>query len=75
MAYFNKEEKMELQELANSSELREDMRKLSINKFAPLITDGKVDIDKYIKFLTEFNWFTNHTSKPFRKIIDNDMRL
>lgn len=75
MAYLSKEEKMELLELANSSELREDMRKLSIHKFTPLITDGKVDIDKYIKFLTGFNRFTNHTSKPFRKIIDNDMRL
>lgn len=69
-------EKREWLELACSENLREDMRRLQKNRYNPFLkSNGKVDLDKYIHFLTEFNAFANHARKPFHKIIDKDMRL
>lgn len=68
-------EKRELKELAGSPKLKEDMRILSKNRYNPFMVRGKVNIDKFLIFLTEYNYFINHRPKPFHKIIDKDMRL
>ena len=72
---LNNEEKEELKRLADSSSLRNDMKHLSAMAYNPFVVKGVVNIDKFIIFLTEFNQFINHKSRPFHKIIDNDMRL
>lgn len=72
---LNREEKKELRDLAYSLELREDMKRLLVNRYNPFVINGKVDIDAYITFLTEYNFFINHIVRPFRKIIDIDMRM
>lgn len=72
---LSKEEKAELKNLADSSKLQEDMRKVRSARHNPFIVDNQVDIDRLLTFLVEYNYFINHTLKPFRKIIDRDMRL
>ncbi len=72
---LNEKEKQEWREWAQSDTLREDMRRLEKNRHNPFIVNGRVDLDKYIRFLTEFNAFANHARKPFHRIIDKDMRL
>lgn len=72
---LSNEEKQELLNLAKSSKLKEDFRELTINRFNPFLVNGNIDVDRIIEFLTECNAFTNHNPKPFRKIIDRDMRL
>lgn len=69
------EEKRELLKVAKSSKLRSDFRKLSKNRINPFIINGNVDVDLIVEFLTECNTFVNYAPKPFRKIIDKDMRL
>ena len=72
---LNDEEKKELKELAKSAELQDDMRLLGKTRYSPFIINGRLDLDRVLIFLTEYNHFINHTAKSFRKIIDNDMRL
>jgi len=72
---FSEEEKRELKEMAMSSRLREDMRRLVKMRHNPFLEGNIVDIDKLLAFLTEYNYFINHASKLFRRIIDKDMRL
>lgn len=67
--------KDEVAALSESAQLREDMRTAAKEKYIPLLKDGKVDIDAYIAFVTQFNEFINHQRKPFRKISDRDMIL
>ena len=69
------EEKRELLDIARSSKLKEDFRRLSENRHNPFVVDGVVDMDRLLTFLTEYNAFVNHRPKPFRKIVDRDMRL
>ena len=68
-------EKKEFLRLAKSLSLKEDMKQLSALRHNPLIIDGKVDVDRWIEFLTQFNEFINHQPKPFRPIIDRVMKL
>lgn len=72
---IREDEKRELLRLACSSFLREDMKYLSTHRHNPVIVDGKVNMDRLIEFLNGFNEFINHQPKPFKKIIDRDMRL
>lgn len=72
---LTEKEKKELLEMADSSKLREDFERIRKNRYNPLIINGKVDLDRVIDFLTQFNEFINHRPKPFRKIIDKDIRL
>ena len=72
---LNAEAKKELKELARSTQLREDMRRLEKSRHNPFLVDGKVDADRYIEFLKEYNAFINNAPKPFQRIIDRDMRL
>ena len=73
MKGLSEEAKRELQLKINS--LKDDIKILRKERYNPFMRNGKVDIDAYIEFVTEFNEFINHAPKPFEKIIDHDMRL
>lgn len=73
MKGLSQEAKREFQLKINS--LKEDMKILRKERHNPFVRDGKVDMDAYLEFVTEFNEFINHAPKPFKKIIDHDMRL
>lgn len=72
---LNNEEKKELKKLAASASLRNDMAHIKEFRHNPFVISGTVDMDKFLAFLTEFNQFINHSPKPFRRIIDSNMRL
>lgn len=65
----------ELIELAKSEDFRRDTEMLCLRNKSPFIKDGKVDVDAYIEFVTQFNEFINHEPKPFKPMVDRDMRL
>ena len=67
--------KRELRELAESDSFREDMETVRANRHNPFVKDGKVDVDTYLEFVEQYNEFINHEPKPFRRMIDKDMRL
>ena len=75
MGILTEEERRELKELAASAALREDMQTLARRRARHFLRDGRVDIDLVVTFLTEFNEMINHQPKPFKVIIDRDMRL
>lgn len=75
MGILSEEAKKEMLELAASEEFRQDCRRLRENMHNPFIVNGEVDVDRVVEFLTEVNAFMNHPMKPFRKIIDRDMKL
>jgi hypothetical protein len=72
---IREDEKKELLRLSRSKSLREDMRYLLNNRHNPFIKDGRVDVDAYIEFVTQFNEFINHEPKPFKPMVDRDMKL
>lgn len=72
---LSEKEKQEWTVLAESTSLRDDMRRLSESRHNPFLKDGRVDIDKYIDFLNQYNEFINHTPKPFKPMIDRIMKL
>ncbi len=65
----------ELIELGKSEGLKKDMEMLSSQWQSPFVKDGSVDIDAYIEFVQQFNEFINHEPKPFKPMLDRDMRL
>ena len=65
----------ELFELARSNSFRRDMEILRSKWHSPFIKEGEVDVDAYIEFVIQFNEFINHEPKPFKAMIDKDMRL
>jgi len=75
MPRLSKEEREELKEFAKSSAFKSDLRKILQNRHNPFIVEGRIDLDRFIKFLSEYNRFINHTPKPFRKIIDRKNKL
>ncbi len=72
---LNDEQKKELLDTAKSSNLKRDLRQVSKNRHNPFIVNGKLDLDCFLTFLNEYNYFINHTPRPFCKIIDRDIRL
>ncbi len=71
------EEREELLSLSLSAELTRDMRALR-SRAEQIRLDAEGDntsLDLYIRFLTEANAFANHARKPFRRILDNDMKI
>jgi hypothetical protein len=52
-----------------------DMRHLREGRHNPCVKNGKVDVDRYIDFLNEYNEFINHQPKPFKPIKDRIMKL
>jgi len=75
MALISEHEKKEMLRLAGSSSLREDAEYLNAHRHNPVVIDGKVDMDRLIEFLTEYNEFINHKPKPFIPMIDKNMKL
>lgn len=69
MAKLTEQEKKELKNIAKSKKLKEDLRKISNKRYNPFIVNGKINIDKYLDFLNEYNRFINHNMKPFKKIL------
>ncbi len=69
------ETKKELIELSRSESLRKDMEIVSARRHNPFIKNGKVDVDVYIEFLTQFNEFIGHEPRPFKPMIDRLMKL
>ena len=39
------------------------------------VIDGKIDMDRLLEFLTEYNEFINHKPKPFKPMVDREMKL
>ncbi|MBI4839413.1 MAG: hypothetical protein HY806_09820 [Nitrospirae bacterium] len=72
---LSSEAEKELIDLAESETFKNDMDMLRLHWQAPFIKDGKVDVDAYIEFVQQFNKFINHEPKPFKPMIDKDMRL
>ncbi|TAN45550.1 MAG: hypothetical protein EPN22_02275 [Nitrospirae bacterium] len=75
MPIISNDEKLELLRLASSSSMREDMERVAGQRHNPFIKNGKVDVDAYIEFVTQFNEFINHEPKPFEPMIERDMKL
>ncbi len=75
MAKLSEEEKKELGKFARASTFKADLRKISENQYNPFIVKDRIDIDRFIIFLSEYNCFINHTLKPFRKIKDRKNKL
>jgi len=72
---ISKKAARELLELSKSESLNEDMDVLRRQRHNPFIKNGMVDVDAYIEFVSEFNEFINHKPKPFKPIIDKEMKL
>lgn len=65
----------ELLRLARSDKFKNEMRRLREHRFNPLIIRGRVDLDRLIEFFNGYNEFINHEPKPFKPIIDKNMKL
>ncbi len=72
---LNADEKEELLRLANSSSMKKDMKYLSEHRHNPVIVDGQVDMDRLLDFLNGFNEFINHEPKPFKPMVEREMKL
>ncbi|MBI3393218.1 MAG: hypothetical protein HY039_08520 [Nitrospirae bacterium] len=69
------ESEREFVELAASQSFRRDMETVAAGRHNPFLKDGRVDVDAYIEFVTQFNEFINHARAPFRPIQDRFMVL
>ena len=72
---LSEKEKDELRNLAQSSSLRDDMRRVALNRHNPIIVNGEVDMDRLVEFLDQYNAFINHEPKPFKPMIDRNIKL
>ena len=75
MGILTELEKKELKDLVNSDELRKDNQRMVSQRHDLFHVDGEVIVDNLIEFLTMYNEFINHETPPFKKIIDNIMKL
>ena len=69
------QEKKELVNQAKSARLKEDMRSLSANAYNPLMLNGRVDADKWLTFLNEYNALIGHARKPLKWMIERVIKL
>jgi len=72
---ISQEAEKELVSLGRSEALRDDMDKLKSSWLSSFIRSGRIDVDLYIEFVSQFNEFINHRPKPFRPMIEKDMKL
>jgi hypothetical protein len=72
---MSEKEKSELLQMAKSLSLKYDMKHISATRHNPVIVDNKIDMDRLITFLTEYNKFINHRPKTFKPIIDKETKL
>jgi hypothetical protein len=75
MNMFSRAAEIELRELAQSEKLKSDMATVARTRHNHLLQNGEVNVDAYTDFVTAFNEFINHQPKPFKRIIDRNMRL
>ncbi len=75
MTRLTEQERLELKQLSQSEKFKQDLKKIKETRINPCMVNGKIDVDLWIKFLTEFNEFINHEPKPFKKIIDTKNKL
>jgi len=68
-------EKKELKDLANSPNLKEDLRKISKNRHNPFVINGEISLDRLLIFLTEYNYFINHATRQVNRIKDKLNKL
>jgi hypothetical protein len=72
---MTEKEKHELLQMAESEGLRTDMRRVMHAGKTPFDRNGQIDLDAFIEFLDAFNAFVNHRRKPFKPMMDGNMRL
>ncbi len=72
---ISKKSKKELIKASKSLSLKRDMQKVSANSSNPFFKDGRQNADAYIEFVNQFNEFINHALKPFKPLIEKDMKL
>jgi len=65
----------ELLKQSQSVSFKNDMDTVAGRKHNPFIKNGRVDTEAYIEFVTQYNEFINHQPKPFRRMIDIEMKL
>ncbi|MFH0924855.1 MAG: hypothetical protein V1872_04360 [bacterium] len=75
MERLNRQEREEFISFSKSLKLKEDLRHISDNRYNPFVINDEVNVDTFVKFLTEYNYFINHTCKRFRKIVDKIIKL
>lgn len=75
MTTISEKAKKEILKLSKSKVFRKDMKAVASKCHNPFFKNRKANIKNYVEFVTQFNEFINHEPKPFRKIIDRDMRL
>jgi hypothetical protein len=72
---LSREAEKEIRELSQSAKLRSDMAAVSAGRINPFIAGGRVNLDLYIEFLTQFNEYMGHPVKPFRPMAEREMIL
>ena len=72
---ISKKASKELLKISRSGYLKKDMTTIAGQKHNPFFKNGRANADAYIEFVTQYNEFINHQPKPFRRMIDNDMKL
>lgn len=72
---ISRKSEKEFVEIARSQSLRKDMEIVVSQRHNPFIKEGAADPDTYIEFVVQYNEFINHEPKPFKRIVDGDMRL
>jgi hypothetical protein len=55
--------------------MRADSARLRAARPNPFMVGGKVDCDRVMGFLTDYNELLNHPMKPHRTFIEKDMKL
>lgn len=75
MPVISEQERQDLLRLAESASLRNDMQYLSSHRHNPVLVNGIFDMDRLVEFLSQFNDFISHQPKPFRPMIEKDMKL
>ena len=65
----------ELLELSQSHTLKKDMEIIYSKRHNSFIKNGRCDLDAYLEFVAQYNEFINHEQKPFKEMLDRDMRL
>ncbi len=72
---LSEQAKKELLELAKSDSFKKDIESLRSQWKNPFIKNGRVDVDAYIEFVTQFNEFINHMQKGLTPMVDVKMKL
>jgi hypothetical protein len=68
-------EKTELRAIKCSETYRNDNMMISATRHNPYIVNGKVDCDRVIEFLSDYNEFLKHPMKPAKHFIERNMKL